>query len=78
MKIMLRPGCDIVSVVVTRADHPGKTKVTELHHSVLRYQDVLRLHVPDDDDDDDNDVDDDDDNDDVDDVYDDDNLCRQL
>ena len=69
---MLRPGCDIVSVVVSRADHPGKTKVTELHHSVLRYQDVLRLHVPDEDDDDN------DDNDVEDDVYDDDNLCRQL
>ena len=75
MKIMLRPGCDIVSVVVSRADHPGKTKVTELHHSVLRYQDVLRLHVPDEDDDDN---DDNDDNDVEDDVYDDDNLCRQL
>ena len=73
--MILKPGSDIVSVVVSRADHPSKTKVTELHHSVLRYQDVLRLHVPDEDDDDN---DDNDDNDVEDDVYDDDNLCRQL
>ena len=65
----MRPCCHIVCIVVSGADHPGKAKVTELHHTVLGYQDVLRLYVPDDDDDD---HDDDHDHDD------DDNLCRQL
>ena len=55
---IVRPGCDIVGVVVAGADHPSKAKVAELHHTVLCYQDVLWLHIPDDDDDD---VDDDDD-----------------